>query len=455
MAKKKESLSFEERLEKALLPDGEQPYKVPENWVWTRLEIIAEIITGGTPSKKNDAYYGGDFPFVKPADLDQGRYLSLASEYLTEEGKNVSRVIRKGSTSVCCIGTIGKSGYLMFEATTNQQINSIIPFINDLYVYYLSCSEYFVQELWKRSSATTISIVNKSKMSEVEIPLPPLAEQQRIVDRIESLFFKLDEAKEKAQNSLDSFEKRKDDILHKAFTGELTSKWREENGVSLDSWEETTLGLVCQINPKRVDTKNIDDSTIVTFVPMPSVSDVLGEIVKPLSEKLQKVKKGYTNFCTDDVIFAKITPCMENGKSAVVGTLENNIGFGSTEFHVIRCNANIFNRYIYHLVRWKKFRDEAKAVMTGAVGQQRVPTAFLEEYPLNLPTFDEQIEIVRILDNIFEKEQQAKELANIIEKIGLMKKAILTLAFRGELGTNDPEEESAVELLREILEVKS
>ncbi len=93
--------------------------------------------------------------------------------------------------------------------------------------------------------------------------------------------------------------------------------------------------------------------------------------------------------------------------------------------------------------------------MTGAVGQQRVPTAFLEEYPLNLPTFDEQIEIVRILDNIFEKEQQAKELANIIEKIGLMKKAILTLAFRGELGTNDPEEESAVELLREILEVKS
>ena len=327
--------------------------------------------------------------------------------------------------------------------------------LHKIYVSYFFQSDLYRQRIRSLASGVNINNIRNEYIYETSFPLPPLAEQQRIADRIESMFSKLDEARKKVQTSLDSFEKRKAAILHKAFTGELTSKWREENGVSLDSWEETTLGLVCQINPKRVDTKNIDDSTIVTFVPMPSVSDVLGEIVKPLSEKLQKVKKGYTNFCTDDVIFAKITPCMENGKSAVVGTLENNIGFGSTEFHVIRCNANIFNRYIYHLVRWKKFRDEAKAVMTGAVGQQRVPTSFLEEYPLNLPTFDEQIEIVRILDNIFEKEQQAKELANIIEKIDLMKKAILTRAFRGELGTNDPEEESAVELLREILEVKS
>ncbi len=442
MAKKKESLSLEERLEKALLSDSEQPYKVPSNWVWTRLSEVVSIKTG-----KKDANYA--------TDDGQYNFFTCAAEPLKCDDYSFD------GESILVAGNganVGLSLYFYGKFEAYQRTYVLQKGVkSELSIKFIF---YHLQGFWEeynkdKQYGSATNYIKMGNFKNYPIPLPPLGEQQRIVDCIESLFSKLDAAKENVQTVLDSFEKNKANILHKAFTGELTIKWREENGVSLDSWEETTLGLVCQINPKRVDTKNIDDSTIVTFVPMPSVSDVLGEIVKPLSEKLQKVKKGYTNFCTDDVIFAKITPCMENGKSAVVGTLENNIGFGSTEFHVIRCNANIFNRYIYHLVRWKKFRDEAKAVMTGAVGQQRVPTAFLEEYPLNLPTFDEQIEIVRILDNIFEKEQQAKELANIIEKIGLMKKAILTLAFRGELGTNDPEEESAVELLREILEVKS
>ena len=442
MAKKKESLSLEERLEKALLSDSEQPYKVPSNWVWTRLSEVVSIKTG-----KKDANYA--------TDDGQYNFFTCAAEPLKCDDYSFD------GESILVAGNganVGLSLYFYGKFEAYQRTYVLQKGVkSELSIKFIF---YHLQGFWEeynkdKQYGSATNYIKMGNFKNYPIPLPPLGEQQRIVDCIESLFSKLDAAKENVQTVLDSFEKNKANILHKAFTGELTIKWREENGVSLDSWEETTLGLVCQINPKRVDTKNIDDSTIVTFVPMPSVSDVLGEIVKPLSEKLQKVKKGYTNFCTDDVIFAKITPCMENGKSAVVGTLENNIGFGSTEFHVIRCNANIFNRYIYHLVRWKKFRDEAKAVMTGAVGQQRVPTAFLEEYPLNLPTFDEQIEIVRILDNIFEKEQQAKELANIIEKIDLMKKAILTRAFRGELGTNDPEEESAVELLREILEVKS
>lgn len=247
MPKKKTALTIEERLQQALVPAEEQPYEVPENWVWVRLGAIAEIVTGGTPSKKHPEYYGGNFPFYKPSDLDQGRLTYDASEYLSEEGKNVSRIIPKNSTAVCCIGSIGKCGYLMCEGTTNQQINSAIPKINSLCLYYYLCTENFVQNLLSMASATTIAIVNKSKMESCASPLPPLSEQQRIVERIEELFAKLDEAKERLQEVADSFAVRKAAILHKAFTGELTKQWRRENGVSDESWEEKTLQDVCSM----------------------------------------------------------------------------------------------------------------------------------------------------------------------------------------------------------------
>lgn len=452
--KKNESaLTPEEKLAQVLVPDWEHPYKVPKNWCWTTVEKVATVVTGGTPSKNHPEYYDGTFPFYKPSDLDAGRYVYEASEYLSDEGKAVSRIIPQHATAVCCIGSIGKSGYLTREGTTNQQINSAIPYFNPLYLYYFMNTDQFINELWSKASATTISIVNKSKMEQCYFPLAPLVEQQRIVDRIEYLFSKLDEAKEKAQSVLDSFETHKAAILHKAFTGGLTVKWRAERGVDLDGWKQGCLSDFCEVNPKKAVTKDLPDDLDVTFVPMPALSDVLGEITDPQVRKLKEVRTGFTNFTQGDVVFAKITPCMENGKSAVVGSLVNGIGFGTTEFYVLRCTNLLYNRYLYHLVRSRSFRAEAKAVMTGAVGQQRVPKSFIEEYPIMLPSIPEQNEIVRILDSIFAKEQQAKESAEaVLEKINLLKKSTLARAFRGELGTNDPTEESALELLKLALQ---
>lgn len=454
-AKKEADLTPEERLQAALVPDWEWPYKLPGNWCWTTIKNVATVVTGGTPAKNNPAYYGGKFPFFKPADLDVGRHVSEASEYLSDLGKSVSRVIPAQSTAVCCIGSIGKCGFLEVEGATNQQINSAIPYFDALYQYFYMNTEFFLNQLRGSASATTIAIVNKTKMESCYYPLAPLAEQQRIVGRIESLFAKLDEAKEKAQAVVDSFETRKAAILHKAFTGELTAKWREEHGVGMESWEQCSLSDVCTVNPKKADTKDLPDELEVSFFPMPALSEIYGEITDPQTRLLKEVRSGFTNFSEGDVVFAKITPCMENGKSAVIGKLVNDIGFGTTEFFVLRCSERLYNRFLYHLVRDKSFRDKAKAVMTGAVGQQRVPKRYLETYKLNLPKVNEQQEIVRILDKSFAKEQQTKEAAEaVLEQIDLMKKSILARAFRGELGTNDPSEESAIELLKNVLEKK-
>ena len=158
--------------------DNEHSEKLPQGWCTCRLKDISIIITGSTPSKSNPNYYGGDVPFYKPADLDAGRFLEKSMEHVSEAGKKISRVVPMGSTAVCCIGSIGKVGYLTQEGITNQQINSAIPSeaVNSLFLYYTCASPSFYNELQLLSSAVTISIINKSKMENIKVSLPPLSE---------------------------------------------------------------------------------------------------------------------------------------------------------------------------------------------------------------------------------------------------------------------------------------
>ena len=432
-AKKETALTPEERLQAALVPDWEWPYKLPENWCWVYAPHIFDIEYGkGLPTKQL-SYTG--YP-VFGANGQIGFY----SEYMYKEPQALMSC--RGAYS----GTMNKSLPYSYVTSNSLIISSPRGLMGTDCIYYLF-SALNVSEL---ISGTAQPQVTVQAFDGFPIPLSPLAEQQRIVDHIESLFAKLDEAKEKAQAVADSFETRKAAILHKAFTGELTAKWREEHGVGMESWEQCSLSDVCTVNPKKADTKDLPDELEVSFFPMSALSEIYGEITDPQTRLFKEVRSGFTNFSEGDVVFAKITPCMENGKSAVVGKLVNDIGYGTTEFFVLRCSDRLYNRFLYHLVRDKLFRDKAKAVMAGAVGQQRVPKRYLETYKLNLPKFNEQREIVRILDGSFAKEQQTKEAAEaVLDQIDLMKKSILARAFRGELGTNDPSEESAAELLKQ------
>lgn len=435
-AKKEAALTPEERLQAALVPDWEWPYKLPENWCWIKL---LESFENHTDSKKKiqqkDYSAEGELAVV-----DQGQELigGFTNDWEMSYSGLLPVVVFGDHTR--CIKYID---FPFAQGADGVKVLQAKPFYLPKAFFYALQSVNIPNMGYRR---------HYPLFSQFAIPVPPIAEQQRIVDRIESLFAKLDEAKEKAQTVLDSFETRKAAILHKAFTGELTAKWREAHGVGMESWESVPLSNVCTVNPKKVDTKNLPDELEVSFFPMPALSEIYGEITEPQTRPLKDVRNGFTNFSEGDVVFAKITPCMENGKSAVIGKLINGIGFGTTEFFVLRCSDKLYNRFVYHLVRGKSFRDKAKAVMTGAVGQQRVPKSFLENYLLHLPEVDEQKEIVRILDDFFAKEQQAKEAAEaVLDQIDLMKKSILARAFRGELGTNDPKDEPAVELLKKII----
>lgn len=463
MAKKKQiELTIEEKLQNALVPKEEQPYKIPNNWCWVRLGNITQIKGGkripkGTSLLKENTGY----KYIRVTDMKNGTVLNDDIHYISKDiyNKISNYTISKNDIYITCAGTIGRVGIIPVEFDganlTENADKIIIKHINkNLLVKVLSSYivQKQIQEVITTGCQPKLAI---KKIEQLKIPLPPINEQQRIVERIESLFVKLDRAKELIENTLAQFEQNKMAILHKAFTGELTAKWRKENNIDLSSWENGILMDFCKINPKKINTKEFDDDMIVSFIPMPCVSDIWGKIVKKELRKLGEVKKGYTNFCEGDVLFAKITPCMENGKSAIVDKLENDIGFGSTEFYVLRCDENkLNNKYLHYFVRQKTFRDEAKGEMTGAVGQQRVSKTFLENYKMKVPTIKEQQEIVNILDKLLAKYNKIKNLEQQLEKIELLKKAILAKAFRGELGTNNPDEESAENLLKEILAEK-
>lgn len=457
MAKKKQiELTIEEKLQNALVPKEEQPYKIPNNWCWVRLESINKY-KSETLNPKNAMEKMFELYSVPSFD---NKYPEILI------GKDIGSnkyIVKKNDILLCKINPRINRVWQVYQHTNFGQICSsewiVIrnEILNKSFLRYYFTSEYFRNRLCENVSGVGGSLTRaKPKLVQLyEVPLSPINEQQRIVNIIESLFVKLDRAKELIENTLAQFEQNKMAILHKAFIGELTAKWRKENNIDLSSWENGILMDFCKINPKKINTKEFDDDMIVSFIPMPCVSDIWGKIVKKELRKLGEVKKGYTNFFEGDVLFAKITPCMENGKSAIVDKLENDIGFGSTEFYVLRCDENkLNNKYLHYFVRQKTFRDEAKGEMTGAVGQQRVPKTFLENYKMKVPTIKEQQEIVNILDKLLAKYNKIKNLEQQLEKIELLKKAILAKAFRGELGTNNPDEESAENLLKEILAEK-
>jgi len=246
------------------------------------------------------------------------------------------------------------------------------------------------------------------------------------------------------------------EVLYKKIINEIKPKnfdsIEENNECIPDKWKKVRLGEITQINPPKKKLEGVIDEQICTFIPMTAVSDKTGQIEEPEEKEYAKVKKGYTFFLENDILFAKITPCMENGKSAIARQLKNGFGFGSTEFHVIRVSEHINEKYIHYLVRSQRFRIEAKKEMTGAVGQQRVPKEFLVNYPFLLPPKEEQDEIVSILDEMFASDNLSKVNLELESKLELLKNSILSKAFRGELGTNDPSEESAIELLKEVLQ---
>lgn len=440
-AKKEAALTPEERLQAALVPDWEWPYKLPGNWCWTYLTKAAECLDNfRKPINATErAGRNGNVPYYGATGQ-----VGWIDDFLTDED-----LVLLGEDGAPFLDLIKDKAYLITgKAWVNNHAHILRSLFGDTgnryLLHYLNSFNYAGYV-----NGTTRLKLTRASMDTIPIPLPPLAEQQRIVDRIESLFAKLDEAKEKAQAVVDSFETRKAAILHKAFTGELTAKWREEHGVRMESWEKKSVGELC-ISLKYGTAKKSDASGNVVVLRMGNLQQ--GEIDwsdLAYSNDPDDIEK-YKLF-PGDVLFNRTNSAALVGKTAIYRGEHPAIYAG----YLIKLDYDhdkIIGDYLNYALNTLDAKKYCNSVKTDGVNQSNINAKKIGAYSFNVPSIPEQEKIVAVIQRLLSKEQQTKEAAEIVlEQIDLMKKSILARAFRGELGTNDPSEEGAVELLKEII----
>lgn len=204
-------------------------------------------------------------------------------------------------------------------------------------------------------------------------------------------------------------------------------------------WADVPLTDIADVNPANPDAVPADD-TLVSFVPMALVEELTGRLDPSKHRPWREVKKGFSKFQEGDVVVAKITPSMENGKAAIARGLANELGAGTTELHVLRPRQGIESRFLLHYVLQESFRRRARARMTGTAGQLRVPTAFLEEQRVPLPPVAEQVRIVESLDSMLSRLDSA--LANLEaarRKLKAYRASVLKAAVEGRLVPTEAE----------------
>lgn len=480
---KKEKFSLNELMEQALVKDNDKPYELPSNWRWTRFGNIIDF----PKDKFNPEVRDSELKYIGLEHLEKNRgIIDVGSSSEINSTKNVFKEddiiygrLRPylNKHDIAKFNGICSTDILVFRCSKTI-CNS--KFIN----YYLD-TDNVIQYTVANSKGINLPRVSEKELSVMQFPLPPFPEQQRIVTLIESLFIKLDLAKELVQNALNSFENRKSAILHKAFTGKLTAIWREENEVieSAEALFDRILKYKNNSNTKsngeilRTSNANIPKKWVATNLGMvvkdfkygvSEKSDVsyngipVIRIPNVISNKLDFTNLKYLNhkdineanlLQEDDLLIIRSNGSRDLvGKCALVGILDKSYTFAS---YLIRIRPIIVNaKYLLYLLNSSYIRNQFFKKSKSSAGINNINSQELNSVFIPLPPMAEQNEIVQILDNILENEQKTKELCDVIENIDNMKKSILARAFRGELNTNNPNEESALELLKKILKEK-
>ncbi len=300
--------------------------------------------------------------------------------------------------------------YSVSPAYHTYRINNINP---NYLRYCLECRNQDMFARYVKKGSRQGKTIDLSRWLTYEIPVYSIEDQEKIVDKID-----------RVQGIIDASEKQlvKLDELVKSRFIELFGM----PGTDAFGWGLVPLGSVCNINPKKSLDSRLVSGAVVSFVPMPAVTEH-GEIDATAIKEYDEVKTGFTYFAENDVLFAKITPCMENGKGAVAKGLHNGIGFGSTEFHVLRPISGKSDPYwIYTLTAFSQFRMDAASNMTGSAGQRRVPASFLENYRVSLPPIALQEQFAAFVEQTDKSKLAVKQS---LEKLETLKKSLMQQYF--------------------------
>lgn len=441
MAKaKKQEKSIEQRLEEALVLCEKTPYELPSNWCWVKFKSIADFGMGQTILSKELKQEGVP---IYSASAD-GEIFG----YINSEDNRIK--LSEGDFVIAARGTIGSIKFISAkEACCTQTTMYMKPYNKEISKYLYYAMRAFSEKIFVATGAT-IPQLTISSLDDKMIPLAPFEEQKRIVEIIEKQFAKLDEARDLIQKSLDSFADRKFAIIHKAFTGGLTKQWRENNSVIqrkntvnfLDCIEDMQNGI------SKRNGKEGKDFTVLRLADLKEnrISTDDNRTIKLTETEIKKYQ-----LKENDIIMIRVNGSKEYVGRQILFNMECACAYCD---HIIRIQyrKDISPKFMLYFSQTREYKDYILQNLVSSAGQNTISRKGLYRLKLNLPLFEEQEEIVRILDSIFEKEDKSKELLDMLDKIDEMKKSILARAFRGQLCTFNPTDEPATDLLRKILE---
>ena len=433
MAKvKKQEKSIEQRLEETLVLYEKTPYEFPSNWCWTRLIHLvnhqsgnSKLIKGKLSSEKTDGLYNG--------------YSASGQDVFCPNYEHEGEAIIVSAVGARCGKAFLAKG--KWSAIANTHIVYPKSGMNIKFLFYLMNDE----EWWVRSGSAQPFVVVKESL-ERPFALPPHEEQKRIVEIIEKQFAKLDEARDLIQKSLDSFADRKSAILHKAFTGELTKQWREKSKLNYDAIIKK-LKDCCKISsggtPSRKHPEYYDGN-----IPWIKTGEIEWNEIYDSEEHISEVAVQNSSakcYEPEVVLVAMYGMGVTRGRAAILKVRAAT----NQAVCVLKPNNSLLIKYLYYYFMCYYWDIREQAV---GGNQLNLSGTIISQLEISIPSIEEQEEIVRILDSIFEKEDKSKELIDMLDKIDEMKKSILARAFRGQLGTSNPTDEPATDLLRKILE---
>ena len=453
MAKKKQALSPEERLAAALVPEKEWPYALPDGWKWVYLGEITTIVGGGTPSSRCPEYYDdGKIPWITPADLSDYNevYISHGRRNITQLGleKSSAKLMPENTVLLSSRAPIGYVAIAANDICTNQGFKSFLPsihFIPEYLYWFLKGNQALLQQY---ASGTTFLELSSRRASEIKLPIPPLSEQHRLVARIESLFAKLDAAREKVQSVLDSHETRKAALLHDAFAGKLTAKWRGEHQTELREIKQFPSKLKSALNHVDALTGKwalVRLGDVITWssggtpsrkhpeyysgdIPWVKTGELNNTYIYDTSEKITKEAIAQSS--------AKVLP-VNTVLLAMYGATIGKVGILGVEAATNQaCACGICSEWVdYRFLFYYLQSQKSSFICSGKGGAQpNISQTIIKQYEFPLPSLPEQQEIVRILGRLLAREQRARQAAEeTLTAIDRMKQSILARAFRGEL----------------------
>lgn len=416
------------------IPVGEQPYPLPKGWKWVRGKSLWKPQETEKPT--GEFFYYIDIDAV---DNKQQKVISPKKIPVSQAPSRASRKLHEGDTIFSLVRPYLRNiAYIDKDisnciASTGFYICSPLKNVNSHFLYWLMTSDYVVLGLNKFMKGDNSPSIRKNDIENFLFPLPPLCDQQRIVTHIESLFTKLDEAKEKAEAVLNGFETRKAAILHKAFTGELTEKWREKHSIKKDN---NTVKIKTILSDIKYGTSEKSDYTY-TGLPIIRIPNIAEGTVNLNDLKFLKSSEcsAYDLVEQNDILMIRSNGSRELvGKCALVD--EAIAGRAYASFLIrLRPKSTINAKYLLSFLNSPIARNQFFTKAKSSAGINNINSKEICSVDIWLPNKKEQHEITLVLDNLLAKEQQAKEAAeSVLERIDLMKKAILAKAFRGELG---------------------